>query len=88
MRQIGELPAWPDLVLTDVVMPGINGRELAATLLAKRPDTRVLFTSGYLDGRAAEPPSATTQEAGQVLEKPYTAATLLRRVRERLERVP
>jgi len=39
------------LLLTDVVMPGLNGRELASRLATMRPDARVIFMSGYTDGR-------------------------------------
>ena len=38
-----------DLILTDVVMPGMNGREFANQLLALRPDLKIIFMSGYTD---------------------------------------
>ncbi len=40
-------PGSIDLVLCDLVLPGLGGREAASTLLARRPDLRVLYTSGY-----------------------------------------
>jgi two-component system cell cycle sensor histidine kinase/response regulator CckA len=72
------------LLLTDVVMPQLGGRELAARLRAVRPDTRVLFTSGYIDDgilRHRVSPSERTP----LLAKPYTPDALLRRVRELLD---
>jgi CheY-like chemotaxis protein len=43
-----------DLLLTDVVMPGMSGRELALTLAATRPETKILYMTGYTDGAIAE----------------------------------
>ena len=69
-----------DLLLTDVVMPAMNGRELAACLWERRPDLKVIYMSGYtgdaMDGSGG-------LEAGAILiQKPFTPRTLLRRVRE------
>jgi two-component system cell cycle sensor histidine kinase/response regulator CckA len=75
---------WPDLVITDVVMPGMSGRELVKLIRADRPATRVLFTSGYIEDRTAS--SAMLDEGTELLEKPFTATELLRRVREILDR--
>ena len=69
-----------DLLLTDVIMPGMNGRELAATLVRRRPEIRVLFASGYTDnvlaGQDALAPGVT------LLDKPFTPAELEAKVRE------
>lgn len=69
-----------DLLLTDVIMPGMNGRELAATLTRRRPEIRVLFASGYTDnvlaGQDALAPGVT------LLDKPFTPAELEAKVRE------
>jgi PAS domain S-box-containing protein len=69
-----------DLLLTDVIMPGMNGRELAATLTRRRPGTRVLFASGYtdnmLEGQDALAPGVT------LLDKPFTPAELAAKVRD------
>jgi PAS domain S-box-containing protein len=65
------------LLLTDVIMPGMGGRDLAEHMRAKRPDIRVLFTSGYTDEGMESDPA--------LLPKPYAATSLLERVRESLD---
>jgi CheY-like chemotaxis protein len=78
-RHTGEI----SLVLTDVVMPGQSGRELADLVSDLAPDIQVLFTSGYTDsdiaGRGLLEPGAA------FLQKPFTTDTLVRAVRDRLE---
>jgi CheY-like chemotaxis protein len=72
-----------DLLVSDVVMPGMLGKDLAERLVAVRPDTRVLYMSGYAQPVLA---SAGTLDPGvALLEKPFTAADLLRAVRHRLD---
>ena len=76
-----------DLLLTDVVMPGGTGRELAHTLAACRPGLKVLFVSGYPE-HGSEPgaPFGTSMEPGApFLAKPFTRDALLRRLRELLD---
>ena len=75
-----------DLLLTDVVLPKINGRALANLLLEKRPDLRVLFTSGYT-GQSVEKGNIL-EENCHFLPKPYTRAGLAQKVREVLEGQP
>jgi PAS domain S-box-containing protein len=70
-----------DLLVTDVVMPGMSGRELAETLRARRPGTRALLISGY--------PNEIIERSGgpgdlPLLEKPFSRMALLRQVREAL----
>ncbi|MCC6649921.1 MAG: PAS domain S-box protein [Candidatus Eisenbacteria bacterium] len=72
------------LLLTDVVMPGMNGRELSEAIRRLRPDIRVLFTSGYAADVLMQ--HGVTQERVEFLAKPYSIADLSRRVREVLER--
>ena len=71
-----------DLLLTDVVMPGMRGHEVADRVAANRPGIRVLYMSGYADeallGRAADGRS-------HFLENPFSNDALARTVREALE---
>jgi two-component system, cell cycle sensor histidine kinase and response regulator CckA len=72
-----------DLLLSDVVMPGMLGKELAERLTGARPDTRVLYMSGY-----AQPvlhSQGTLDPGVTLLEKPFTADDLLAAVRRRLD---
>ena len=71
------------LLLTDVVMPGMNGRALADRVLALRPGIKVLFMSGY--PVAAIAPHGTLQPGTQLLQKPFTPGSLARKVREVLD---
>ena len=73
-----------DLMMTDMVMPGMGGRELVERVRAQRPQLRVLFTSGYAeDSRAPE----SALPLAQFLGKPYSVQELARRVRELLDAV-
>lgn len=69
-----------DLLLTDVVMPGMNGRCLADTLSALRPGMRVLYMSGYTDGEIA--PHGVLEGGTSILRKPFTRDQLMRQVEE------
>ncbi|HEY9595393.1 MAG TPA: ATP-binding protein, partial [Spirochaetia bacterium] len=72
-----------DLLVTDVVMPGMDGPE-AATRIAKRcPGIGVLFVSGYAEGRIEE--RRRPWQGAHFLQKPFTPETLLHKVREVLE---
>jgi two-component system, cell cycle sensor histidine kinase and response regulator CckA len=72
-----------DLVVTDVIMPGMSGKALATCLQEKSPDLKVLFTSGYTDDAIAR--HGVLDKGIEFLPKPYTPATLVRKVRELLD---
>jgi two-component system, cell cycle sensor histidine kinase and response regulator CckA len=65
-----------DLLITDIVMPGMGGADLYASLKSEQPDLRVLFISGFMN-RGPLP--------GGFLKKPFTPAMLVEAVRELLE---
>jgi CheY-like chemotaxis protein len=72
------------LLLTDVVMPGISGRELAKRLSERFPHLRVLFMSGYTYNVIAQ--NGTLEEGISFLQKPFTPQLLMEKVREALDR--
>jgi two-component system, cell cycle sensor histidine kinase and response regulator CckA len=72
-----------DLLLTDVVMPGMNGRLLADRLLSKRPGLKVVFISGYTDSFIAG--HGVLEPGTHLLHKPFTEDALIRKIREVLD---
>ncbi|MDQ3725015.1 MAG: response regulator [Actinomycetota bacterium] len=72
-----------DLLLTDLIMPGMSGKELADRLTASKPELRVLFMSGYTGDVITR--QGMLSEDVLVLEKPFSSASLLRRVRASLD---
>jgi CheY-like chemotaxis protein len=72
-----------DLVLSDVVMPVLNGRELSERLAADRPEIRVLFMSGYTDDDIVR--RGLLQPGAPFLQKPFVPADLSRKVRDVLD---
>jgi two-component system, cell cycle sensor histidine kinase and response regulator CckA len=70
-----------ELLLTDVVMPQMNGRQLAERVVTMRPGIKVLYMSGYTDGILV----GQLSSAAAFLQKPFTGAVLTRKVRETLD---
>lgn len=71
------------LLLTDVVMPGMNGRELAERLAALRPQMKIVFMSGYTENAVVE--HAAFGERIASIQKPFTPTTLARKLRDVLD---
>ena len=74
----------PDLLFTDMVMPGINGRELSEKIRMNFPTIPVIFTSGYTDDKIVR--NGFLQNDVDFIPKPYSRHTLSSKVREVLER--
>ena len=72
-----------DLLLTDVIMPGMSGRVLAETLVAKLPDLNVLYMSGYTDNVIAQ--QGVLDEGISFINKPLVPSMLSKKVREVLD---
>jgi PAS domain S-box-containing protein len=72
-----------DLVFTDVMMPGMNGREFARQARAMRPGLKVLFTSGFTENSIVH--NGSLDEGFNLLPKPYSINELARKVREVLD---
>jgi len=75
-----------DLLLTDVIMPGMNGRELAAHVTKLLPDVRVLYMSGYTENAVGQ--DGTLDAGINLLQKPFSLPALKDRVREVLDSEP
>jgi len=81
MAIVDRHPKTIDLVITDMMMPGMSGREMAERLLQRRPAMRVLFVSGY-----GEPVDSAL--GGAFLQKPFTIDEITHKIREVLHASP
>ncbi|HLP43504.1 MAG TPA: response regulator, partial [Fibrobacteria bacterium] len=72
-----------DLVLSDILMPGMSGRELVQALKSLRPDLKVIFMSGYIDDEAFA--VGLGSGSAPFLAKPFSPTNLIAKVREVLE---
>ncbi|NOY52507.1 MAG: PAS domain S-box protein [Deltaproteobacteria bacterium] len=83
LRLIAERDRPPDLLITDVILTGIGGPEMAVEMKKKWADLKVLFMSGYADRRIAK--LSELPEPMAFLPKPFTPGELARKVREILD---
>ncbi len=72
-----------DLLLSDVILPSMNGRQIYEQLLAGRPELRVLFMSGYTENIIA--PHGVLEEGFHFVQKPFSLRELARKIRETLD---
>ncbi len=81
-----KFPGEIQLLLTDMVMPGISGRELASRILISRPGIRVLYMSGYTENVMTS--GGMLEHGLAFLQKPFSPAVLIRKIREILTQTP
>jgi PAS domain S-box-containing protein len=85
LQRIDTLDRPPQLLISDVVLPGLSGPRLARLLVERRPTLRILFISGYVPESAG---LGESLDPNLLVEKPYTVDSLLRRVALALESGP
>jgi two-component system cell cycle sensor histidine kinase/response regulator CckA len=86
LKVVAELTGKIDLLLTDLVLSQMSGRELSDQLLATRKDLKVLFMSGYTDDAALH--SGALTQSSAFIQKPFTASLLSQKLRELLDDRP
>jgi CheY-like chemotaxis protein len=84
LRTAGEFDGHIDLLVTDVIMPHMNGPELAERLSAVRPEMKILFVTGYSDNDIGN--HGVLDPRIQLLQKPFTPEVLARKIRDVLEK--
>jgi two-component system, cell cycle sensor histidine kinase and response regulator CckA len=80
LEVVKQCPGAIDLLLTDVIMPGMSGKKLADVMVAERPGIAVLYMSGYTDGEIAT--HGVLEKGTAILRKPFTRDELMRRVED------
>ncbi|MGA7841586.1 MAG: ATP-binding protein, partial [Candidatus Acidiferrales bacterium] len=83
LQLVEQKPERIDLLLTDVIMPGLNGRALAERLEILQPSLKVLYMSGYTDDAIVN--HGVLESGTQLLHKPFSEESLIRKVREVLD---
>jgi two-component system, cell cycle sensor histidine kinase and response regulator CckA len=83
---VGQHDGPLDLLVTDVVLPGMSGRDVAAHVAGLRPDVAVLYVSGYADHAAVQ--HGLLDATSALLQKPFTPLALARKVRQALDARP
>ncbi len=86
LRIVDEFSERIDLLLTDIVMPGMNGRELMNEVVSRRPGTRVLFMSGYTDDVIVY--HGVNEPGTSFLQKPFSPDSLAQKVRSVIDGLP
>lgn len=84
LEQLKKKKKLPDLIITDLVMPGINGQELAEKLNRRYPDLPVILTSGYTDNHLLH--NGFLKEGVHFLQKPFSIADLSEHIRDVLDK--
>lgn len=77
---VADLPGRLDLLLSDVVMPGMNGKELASRVARMRPETKVLFMSAYSDEIITS--HGVVPVGVNLIRKPFRMDDLVRKIEE------
>ncbi len=83
LREASELASPPDVLVTDVIMPGLSGPELHARLVERFPGLKGLYMSGYPDDVLA--PRGLLDPKLKILSKPFSAPALSAAIRETLD---
>jgi len=86
LERVAEWTGAIELLVTDMVMPGMTGHELVRRLRQQRADFGVIYMSGYSEQAAAE--ATKSDPTATVLTKPFSRTAILRMVREILQRIP